>query len=532
MAFSLSPDVSVQEKDLTLFTRTIVTNSGGFAGTFRWGPVEELYHITNGEDELVSVFAKPDNTLYLDFMCAAGYLAYSNSLYVSRSVGPAAKNAYVDDGTAISAPLVENEDSYNSQVLTNAVFAAKYPGTIANGLKYSAVTANDFDSWAYKSYFSYKPTGSEFHAVIIDVNGSFEAAGTILEKFEHVSPTAGVKHLDGTSAYYVDVLNTSKYVWVGAAAATEYYDAAALLELTLAGGVDDDANAIVANGYALFQNPEDVSISFIIGGACDATIAGTIIDYAESRKDCFAFISPLSSDVVNNKGGEEAAILTFRNTEVNKNSSYGVLDCNWKYTYDRYNGVYRWVPCNPDVAGLLAQTYANNDPWMSPAGYNRGQLKNVVKLAWNPSKANRDVLYTAQVNPIVSFPGEGIVLFGDKTMLDKPSAFGYINVRSLFIILEKSIADAAKYQLFELNNNATRAQFTNATTQFLRDIKGRGGVYDFQVVADTTVNTAQVIDEGRFVGVIKVKPARSINNMELTFAAVGTGVDFTETESA
>jgi len=221
-------------------------------------------------------------------------------------------------------------------------------------------------------------------------------------------------------------------------------------------------------------------------------------------------------------------LVTYAGTTVNANSSYAVMDGNWKYQYDKYNDVYRWIPCNGDVAGLCARTDQTNDPWFSPAGYNRGVIKNVVKLAWNPSKAERDTIYNAGVNPIVSQPGVGTVLFGDKTTLAKPSAFDRINVRRLFIVLEKAIATAAKFSLFELNDEFTRAQFVGLVEPYLRDVKGRRGVYDFKVVCDETNNTPQVIDSNSFVGDIYIKPARSINYIQLNFVAVRTGVEFSE----
>ena len=213
-------------------------------------------------------------------------------------------------------------------------------------------------------------------------------------------------------------------------------------------------------------------------------------------------------------------------SSLSRSSSFVVADSGWKYQFDKYNNVYRWIPLNADVAGLCAYTDTVRDPWFSPAGFNRGAIKNAIKLAWNPNKTDRDTLYAAGVNPVVSFPGQGIVLFGDKTLQNKPSAFDRINVRRLFIVLEKAIAKAAQYSLFEFNDEFTRAQFVALVTPFLRDIQGRRGITDFRVVCDTTNNTQQVIDSNQFVGDIYIKPARSINFIQLNFVAVGTGVDF------
>jgi phage tail sheath protein FI len=241
--------------------------------------------------------------------------------------------------------------------------------------------------------------------------------------------------------------------------------------------------------------------------------------------DCVAFLSPPQSAVVNQAGNESANIITWLGS-LARSTSYAVVDSGWKYMYDKYNQTYRWIPLNGDIAGLCVYTDSVRDPWYSPAGFNRGAIKNVVRLAWNPSKTFRDVLYSNGVNPVVTFPGNGTVLFGDKTLQAKPSAFDRINVRRLFIVLEKAISLAAKYSLFEFNDDFTRAQFVAMVTPFLREVQGRRGITDFQVVCDTTNNTGQVIDSNQFVGDIYIKPARSINFIQLNFVAVATGVDF------
>jgi phage tail sheath protein FI len=251
-----------------------------------------------------------------------------------------------------------------------------------------------------------------------------------------------------------------------------------------------------------------------------------ISNIVETRKDCVAFISPPYASVVNNPGSEAAAAVTFRNALTS--SSYAVIDSGYKYQYDKYADLYRWIPLNGDIAGLCARTDNERDPWFSPGGMNRGVIKNVVKLAWNPTKTERDTLYVAGINPVVSFPGEGTVLFGDKTMLAKPSAFDRINVRRLFIVLEKAISRAARFSLFEFNDQFTRAQFVAIVEPFLRDVQGRRGISDFKVVCDDTNNTAQVIDSNQFIGDIYIKPARSINFIQLNFVAVRSGVSFNE----
>jgi phage tail sheath protein FI len=291
-------------------------------------------------------------------------------------------------------------------------------------------------------------------------------------------------------------------------------------------------------GYDLFKDSEEIDISMILGGPHGGTVSKYIVEsIAEKRKDCVAFISPLKANV--NVEAETLSqktdnVKAYRLTEksdagINSlSSSYGVMDSGWKYQYDKFNDKYRWVPLNGDIAGLCARTDQSRDAWWSPAGFNRGHIKNVARLAWNPQKAHRDELYKNGINPVVTIRGQGTVLFGDKTLQAKPSAFDRINVRRLFIVLEKAIATAAKFTLFEFNDEFTRSQFTNMVEPFLRDVQGRRGIYDFKVVCDNTNNTPEVVDRNEFVGDIYIKPARSINFIQLNFVAVRTGVSFEE----
>ena len=297
----------------------------------------------------------------------------------------------------------------------------------------------------------------------------------------------------------------------------------------LSGGVDDNANVTTQEyiqGYELFRSVEEVDISLVLAGPANSTIALRLIDICEFRKDCIVLISPPKNSVVNNFGHEVDDIVAFRNFL--PSTSYAVMDSGWKEMYDVYNDVYRWIPLNGDVGGLCARTDEERDAWWSPAGYNRGIMKNVVRLAFNPRKAYRDALYQNGVNSVMTERGQGTLLFGDKTLLSKPSAFDRINVRRLFIVLRKAITKAAKYTLFEFNDDFTRAQFVAMVEPYLRDVQGRRGIYDFRVVCDSTNNTPEIIDRNEFVGDIYIKPARSINYIQLNFIAVRTGVDFSE----
>ena len=385
--------------------------------------------------------------------------------------------------------------------------------------------------------------------VISDEDGKISGVpGTVLEAYPNLSRATDAKAGDGTTQYYKTVINDfSRWVWAtndrtGAASAAAASIAASTettpYSKSFVGGRDGvtESHATIghlASAYDLFADSTSVDISLLMAGKAAGTngvqLANYLIDnVAESRKDCVVFASPEKSDVFGAAadGAQVTNVIGFRNNM--RASSYAVMDSGYKYQYDKYNDVYRWVPLNGDSAGMTARSDDLRDPWFSPAGFTRGQIKNVVKLAWNPNKAERDELYKKDVNPVVTFPGQGTVLFGDKTLLGKPSAFDRINVRRLFIILEKAIATAANSTLFEFNDEFTRAQFKNLVEPFLRDVQGRRGIYDFRVVCDETNNTAEVVDGNRFVGDIYIKPAKSINFIQLNFVAVRSGVEFTE----
>lgn len=441
-------------------------------------------------------------------------------------------------------------------------FAAKYPGSVGNSIRISMADAASFATWEFKDYFSGAPgtssftstrggSGDELHIVIIDKDAKWSgAAGTVLEKFEYVSKAGNGKKDDGSTAYYRTVLKEqSKFVWNmdhptvsinwGTDAAAFAFTSIGSTAITrdLSGGVDHyvATNGQRINGFSLLTNAEELDVSLVICGKADSVVANWVIqNVAEARKDCLAFVSPedatSGSILIGNTSAVAAKLIAFRNTL--PSSSYFVIDSGYKYQYDRYADKYRWVPLNGDIAGLCARTDETNDPWFSPAGLTRGSIKNVVKLAFSPTKTDRDNLYKSGINPIVSFPGQGVVLYGDKTGLTKPSAFDRINVRRLFIVLEKAIATAAKYQLFEINDVQTRSQFVAAVEPFLRDVKGRRGLYDFRVICDESTNTPEIIDTNRFAASIFLSPARSINFIELNFVATRTGVSFEEIAGA
>jgi hypothetical protein len=453
----------------------------------------------------------------------------------------------------------------STHVLTIARFNPQTGVTESGGLRHAVVdNAKILRHWEYYFNFSNAPTttddvsnagGSldEMHIAVIDEDGGISGtAGTIIETFEGVSQAFDAKTSNGASNYYPQVIyQQSKYIYwidhiatlsdgvtkVGTTFDNTVGDAHVVNNVSLVSGTDDFAatNAEIATAYEKFNDAENVDLSLLICGpsqtSADATgdtKATAVMDIASGRKDCVAFISPARADVV----GVANAITQTQNVvgfaDGLPSTSYAVIDSGYKYMYDRYNDVYRFVPLNGDTAGLCARTDSVADAWFSPGGFNRGQVRGAVKLAFNPNQAQRDELYKSNVNSVVSFPGQGTVLFGDKTAQRKPSAFDRINVRRLFIVLEKAVSTAAKFQLFEFNDEFTRANFRNLVEPFLRDVQGRRGLTDFSVVCDDTNNTADVIDRNEFRADIFIKPARSINFIQLNFVATRSGVAFSE----
>ena len=579
MAFQVSPGINISEQNLTTVVPNVATTIGAMAGGFQWGPVLERTQIGT-ENDLVDIFGKPNADTFKWFWTAANYLAYGNNLWVVRNVGANAKNAVVGDSDAGTAVLVKNKDHYDGQTFTDQLFVAKYPGTLGNSLKVQAI---DSDGWAdstvnatfianfdrapgtsndcayangWDGVEANRPTlNDEMHVIVIDEDGHWTGTpGYVLEKHAFVSKASDAKRIDGSSNYVVDVMrNESKYAYVGlvtqfttnttgtekaagnakAGGAFLAFNSATASESVPGGsltlGVDDNTMtpALLQAGFTLYQTPEVVDITLLLGGASDTATGRWIVDnIAATRKDCMAFVSPASTSVVNNSGSE-VADLTTDNTALGS-SSYAVMDSAWKYQYDRYRDTFMYVPMNGDIAGLCARTDYSHDSWWSPAGLNRGSIKNIVKLSWEATKADRDTMYPLSINPIITQTGAGVVLWGDKTMQTVPSAFDRINVRRLFIVLEKAISTAAKAMLFEFNDEFTRAQFVNMVAPFLREVQGRRGITDFKVVCDSSNNTGQIIDTNQFVGDIFIKPARSINYIQLNFIAARTDVSFSE----
>ena len=494
----------------------------------------------------------------------AAQTAVNTSIYSLR--GQFALTDLIEFGnTDIGTQAIKLVAQSNVTVTSNSTVAtANYIMTFEDQQKLIAdqlLSANVTRYWQYFDLMDQPPGQSDYllnfgngaaqdelHVVVADEDGQFTGVpGTVLESYKGLSRATDAKTLDGATNYYKTVLNDkSQYIWFCHDRTTALSNTAInlttasnnnIFSLPLSFGYDGSDEktvsiGVLANAYDLFASSEDVDVNLIMQGkARGGTAGGMLANYitdniVEKRQDCVLFASPDYFDVVNQRGFETDNIIAYRNTL--RSTSYAMLDSGYKYTYDRYNDVYRYVPLNGDIAGLAARCDLTNDPWWSFAGFNRGLIKNVVRLPYNPRHADRDALYKNGINPVVTFPQNGTLLYGDKTLQAKPSAFDRINVRRLFIVLRKSISIAAKYSLFEFNDAFTRAQFKNLINPYLRDVKGRRGITDFIVVCDETNNTGEIIDRNEFVGDIYIKPARSISFITLNFVAVRTGISFSE----
>jgi phage tail sheath protein FI len=508
------------------------------------GPFAARYPGTLGNSLTISVCSATNSFSYTT---TANVTSSSNVAVLPSTVSAANAKFTTGDTILIGSNTYTISTSTVNESNTTIVLTTPYIGSTANGVSAPAATLK----WKYAAYFDSAPgtsqfgettssTNDELHVIVIDSDAKFSGIKDgILEKYSNVSKAGNAKTDDGSPNFYATkIFNQSKYIYAidTLSGATDWgqdadhgpdFDQVANYTVKLAGGVDaSPGDAELVTAFGKYSNSEEVDISLLISGPATQTVATSVLSIANQRKDCVAFISPLKADAVDSINMDK--IIEYRNNLLSAGSSYGVMDSAWKYQFDKYNNKYRYVPLNGDIAGLCARTDSIRDPWFSPAGFNRGQILNAIKLSWNPSKTQRDELYKNGINPVVAFPGEGIVLYGDKTLQAKPSAFDRINVRRLFITLEKAISTAAKYSLFEFNDEFTRSQFVSLVEPFLRDVKGRRGIYDYSVVCDGSNNTAEVVDSNRFVGDIYIKPAKSINFIQLNFVAVRSGVEFVE----
>jgi len=577
---SESPAVVVKEIDLTGGVPNVQSTTGAIVGNFRWGPAEKRTLIAN-ETELVEKFAAPDSDTTIDFHSASYFLRYSSALQVVRAIDANADNAISissdSAGASLTAAVVKNEDDFATQTatLTGAghTFIGRYPGSLGNDLQVQMCFADDsaFSQWTYKGEFDARPATSnyltnrngsndEVHAVVVDKDGKFTGTkGSVLERYSFLSLAKDAKAEDGTSIYVKDVINErSDYVFMAG------FDSAVVANVTTAGRFSLDSGddflstgsglfnkpfvfnfsggsnsnplttSEFATGYDLFEDKDQVEIDFLIAPsmvttADQTTVVNDLISTAQSlRKDCVVVASPARDEVVGLTSASDIVTNVVATADTFTKSSYLFNDGNFLKVYDKFNDQFINIPAASSTAGLMAATDINRAAWFSPAGSRRGQYLGITALAYTPTKGQRDTLYKASVNPIANIPGAGVILFGDKTGLRRASAFDRINVRRLFLILERAIARAAEQVLFEFNDEFTRAEFVNIIEPVLREVKGRRGITDFRVVADETNNTAAVIDRNEFKADIFIKPARSINYVTLNFVAVRTGVDFQE----
>ena len=566
---SESPAIVVKEVDLTGVVPNVQTSTGAIIGDFNWGPVEQATLVSN-ESTLVSTFGAPDSDNTVDFHSAAYFLRYSNSLQVVRAVTSAAKNAY--DANASAVPTVKNRDDWDTQLSARDsdahTFIAKYPGDLGNSLQVKLLQADSADATTkfdadatFVANFDGAPgtstyatgvgaTSDEIHVMVVDQDGLISGTqGEVLETFPYLSVAKNAKSADGSTNFVRDVINNaSAYVWMAgegdasmfsvlagtdAASGTEFGFKDGVKSISLAAGVNSGTLTTTefATGHDKFEDVDTIEVDMLIAPGMSSrsdqtTVVNDLVATAQStRKDCVVVASPARSDIVNSTTQNANAITTAKTFT---NSSYLFCDNNYLKVYDKYNDMYIQIPAASSTAGLMAATDAVAAPWFSPAGPRRGQYLGITALNYSPTKAERDSLYKSGVNPISNIPGQGVLLFGDKTKLARPSAFDRINVRRLFLGIERAIAIAARNVMFEFNDEFTRAEFTNIVEPFLREIQGRRGITDFRVVCDDTNNTAAVIDRNEFIANIFIKPARSINYVTLNFVAVRTGVDFEE----
>ena len=465
----------------------------------------------------------------------AGHTLSSTTLTVNGTEVAAAGNYTFTEfqGSISNAILIKNETQFENGILAQGALYARYAGALGNSIQVDVFDTAGFNTGQVKTngisanpltdLFDGAPDSDEYHIVVTDFDGALTGtAGTVLETWPFVGKNDGDKKEDGSNNFYQDVINEN----------SEFFYVTGAISIgtnSFSGGADQTTvvAADITTGIDVFADTETVDVNLVFAYNDDNgsdTIAEKLIQVANARKDIVVFTSPPIEDSLGNSPLDDVKEWCNGITS----TSYAVLDSSAIYTYNKFADKYLYIPACGHVAGLCANTDDVAEPWFSPAGFNRGQLLGITKLAYNPKQADRDELYKARINPIVSFPGQGTLLFGDKTAQSKPSAFDRINVRRLFIVLEKAISTAAKFQLFELNDEFTRSMFRNMTEPFLRDVKGRRGVTDFLVVCDETNNTGQVIDTNRFVADIYIKPARSINFITLNFIATRTGVEFSE----
>ena len=584
----LSPGIAIREFDVTGVAPGVETSLAGFVGAFKWGPVDETVRIQN-EAELSGTFGTPDVERAVDYFSCNQFLRYSGNLIINRAIssdsvnsGTTALNASNNTNPSVNLQ-VKNEKSWETQQssIINS-FTAKYPGEIGSSLAVSmfhgsagdteANTDSDFRSWTYGVQFD-GATGTsnwlenqigtnsndEVHIAVIDSDGLFSGTkGTILETFSYLSLAPSAKTVDGGDNYVKTVINAaSRFVWFKSwgdglfpsnpvtwdtnppldGSGVNYSTGVIWTNDSSSSGLSRGADGAALDvgdyeiGFDAFEDKDEVDIQLLIApgmntSADQVTVVNNMVGIAgKIRKDALVCASPNRAAVVNQNTPVTETLVT---TDQFTASSYLAVDNNYLRVYDKFNDQYIYVPAASSTAGIMAFSDYNYGPWWSPAGEKRGEYIGVTNLAYSPTKNQRDDLWKKGVNPIVQFPGRGTLLFGDKTKLSRPSAFDRINVRRLFLAIEKSVAIAARNFLFEFNDEFTRSEFVAVVEPLLREIQGRRGIIDYRVQCDEVNNTPAVIDRNEMRAAIFIKPARSINFITIDFVATRTGADFDE----
>jgi hypothetical protein len=573
MAFYLSPLVAVNEIDLSTTIPAVATSIAVAVLRSTWKGTENKQKLITDENELIKEFGKPTSTAacYRDILSAAGFLRWGNKLYCTRvmplSATFAGTKATSGAGTDFVAYTTgnaykltdlpsEDPDQFHDDfpatgtdpfwmiALSRGAWGNKVRLAVADYATYSAMVTGGFSTWETYNALSTVDTAVESaneFLIVVQAQEQGESTWSTVETW-NVSTNTSKLNDEGLSMYANNKINQESQmvrISMNPLQNNNTITVSTSAFQTFAGGDNDLGTSItdaeIQVAYDLYQNPEEIDVNIFIDSAKSNDVKQYITTICETRFDAMSVLDCPYSAVVNNSGSELSDLREWRrgtgayvNDNLNINTSYAAVYSNWLEVYDKYNATYRWIPASGHVAGIFARTDNVTDPWFAPAGLNRGGLSNIRKLAWNPTLGNRDIIYQNGMNPIVSFAGQGKVIWGQKTMLDKSSAFNRINVRRLFMILEKAIATAVKYFLFEPNDDLTRLLLVNMIEPFLRDVKARRGVYDYLVICDETNNTPERIDRNELWCDIYVKPTRAAEFIVLNFIATKTGASFTE----
>ena len=571
MAFYLSPLVDVNEIDLTTTIPAVATSIAVtvLRNTYK-GPERKKQLITSTND-LISIFGKPttDSSCYQDILSAVGFFRYGSALYCTRTMPTSATFAgtkaasggasysftpfTTENAYKLSDFESEDPDEFGNEITVSGTYPfyliASSRGAWGNNIRvacidystYSAIASGGNSSWDTYSVLhgidSPLTDSRDFLIVVQAVSQGDEVKEANWKTVEiwNVSTDQNRINDEGQKKYAESMINeSSQYIRISMneAALDQDINIATSAWQVFEGGQDNNGDTIsdaqIELDFDLYKNADEIDVNIFIDSNKSTTVKSYIVSIAEDRKDSIAILDCLSTDVINNRGNETEALRSYRKDTLNENTSYAALYGNWLEVYDKWNGRYRWIPASGHIAGIYANTDDVSDPWFAPAGLNRALLGNIRRLAWNPTKGERDILYKNGINPIVSFAGQGKSIWGQKTLLDKESAFNRVNVRRLFLVLEKAISTAAKYFLFEPNDDLTRLLLVNMIDPFLRDVRSRRGIYDYMVVCDETNNTSERIDRNELWCDIYIKPTRAAEFIVLNFIATKTGASFTE----